>query len=126
MSLMLSFFFSSRRRHTRLQGDWSSDVCSSDLFHEDRHALLVLQVEGDRALVAVQVLEVRAVARPAHRFALDARRRFDLDDVSTEIPELAHAGGPGTNARRTEDAKARRRGGGGDRGAARTRPREQA
>src|ERR1022692_2785163 len=25
-----SFFFSSRRRHTRLQGDWSSDVCSSD------------------------------------------------------------------------------------------------
>src|SRR5256885_13290168 len=28
---MLIFFFSSRRRHTRLQGDWSSDVCSSDL-----------------------------------------------------------------------------------------------
>src|SRR5256885_11880337 len=25
------FFFSSRRRHTILQGDWSSDVCSSDL-----------------------------------------------------------------------------------------------
>src|SRR5256885_8913937 len=29
--LFLFFFFSSRRRHTRLQGDWSSDVCSSDL-----------------------------------------------------------------------------------------------
>src|SRR5205807_6868103 len=28
------FFFSSRRRHTRLQGDWSSDVCSSDLYIE--------------------------------------------------------------------------------------------
>src|SRR5256885_10708041 len=28
---VLFFFFSSRRRHTRLQGDWSSDVCSSDL-----------------------------------------------------------------------------------------------
>src|SRR5205807_2925923 len=28
------FFFSSRRRHTRLQGDWSSDVCSSDLLTE--------------------------------------------------------------------------------------------
>src|SRR6266571_715807 len=26
-----SFFFSSRRRHTRLTCDWSSDVCSSDL-----------------------------------------------------------------------------------------------
>src|SRR5256885_12722326 len=29
--LTFVFFFSSRRRHTRLQGDWSSDVCSSDL-----------------------------------------------------------------------------------------------
>src|ERR1039457_1978430 len=28
-SLGGSIFFSSRRRHTRLQGDWSSDVCSS-------------------------------------------------------------------------------------------------
>src|SRR5438876_2358024 len=27
----LVFFFSSRRRHTRWTGDWSSDVCSSDL-----------------------------------------------------------------------------------------------
>src|SRR5690348_18354415 len=33
------FFFSSRRRHTRWTGDWSSDVCSSDLCcwrHEKR------------------------------------------------------------------------------------------
>src|SRR5438876_2910783 len=28
---MRFFFFSSRRRHTRWTGDWSSDVCSSDL-----------------------------------------------------------------------------------------------
>src|SRR5438477_12949055 len=28
---MCFFFFSSRRRHTRLTCDWSSDVCSSDL-----------------------------------------------------------------------------------------------
>src|SRR5438046_7659406 len=34
MSIML-FFFSSRRRHTRLVSDWSSDVCSSDLEHAD-------------------------------------------------------------------------------------------
>src|SRR5256885_9921032 len=39
-------FFSSRRRHTRLQGDWSSDVCSSDLvvaleLAQDLHQLLV-------------------------------------------------------------------------------------
>src|SRR5256885_9164732 len=29
--ISMRFFFSSRRLHTRLQGDWSSDVCSSDL-----------------------------------------------------------------------------------------------
>src|SRR5438094_7630993 len=30
-SFRFFFFFSSRRRHTRSYGDWSSDVCSSDL-----------------------------------------------------------------------------------------------
>src|SRR5256885_3478300 len=38
------FFFSSRRRHTRLQGDWSSDVCSSDL----RTNTLTLKLDGDK------------------------------------------------------------------------------
>src|SRR5256886_12303921 len=28
---IFGFFFSSRRRHTRFDCDWSSDVCSSDL-----------------------------------------------------------------------------------------------
>src|SRR5438477_6533855 len=31
VSREMLFFFSSRRRHTRLTCDWSSDVCSSDL-----------------------------------------------------------------------------------------------
>src|SRR3989337_25030 len=31
-ALLLFFFFSSRRRHTRCYRDWSSDVCSSDLW----------------------------------------------------------------------------------------------
>src|SRR5690625_6599502 len=31
MCLGITFFFSSRRRHTRWPRDWSSDVCSSDL-----------------------------------------------------------------------------------------------
>src|SRR5690606_39734226 len=44
----LSFFFSSRRRHTRFSRDWSSDVCSSDLdgeaalFGQQKEALLML------------------------------------------------------------------------------------
>src|SRR5207253_5053356 len=29
---LVFFFFSSRRRHTRWPRDWSSDVCSSDLY----------------------------------------------------------------------------------------------
>src|SRR5256885_2911115 len=50
--LELFFFFSSRRRHTRLQGDWSSDVCSSDLgflrgCHRDLAALGKHPVESE-------------------------------------------------------------------------------
>src|SRR2546427_10637491 len=33
------FFFSSRRRHTRFDCDWSSDVCSSDLIDDRIQAL---------------------------------------------------------------------------------------
>src|SRR5437899_6517291 len=33
--LPVVFFFSSRRRHTRCLSDWSSDVCSSDLYSGD-------------------------------------------------------------------------------------------
>src|SRR5207248_4435353 len=35
LAIQVSFFFSSRRRHTRSYGDWSSDVCSSDLDEKD-------------------------------------------------------------------------------------------
>src|SRR5690348_5575605 len=39
------FFFSSRRRHTRWTGDWSSDVCSSDLvLPEDHHLQIAIEV----------------------------------------------------------------------------------
>src|SRR2546430_3823475 len=34
MPLFVFFFFSSRRRHTRFDCDWSSDVCSSDLLRK--------------------------------------------------------------------------------------------
>src|SRR2546427_11455521 len=40
------FFFSSRRRHTRFDCDWSSDVCSSDLAQQGLSAgplLIVLE-----------------------------------------------------------------------------------
>src|SRR5256886_11021854 len=43
------FFFSSRRRHTRFDCDWSSDVCSSDLAADDvvRMTRYVLLVPGE-------------------------------------------------------------------------------
>src|SRR2546430_8145975 len=45
------FFFSSRRRHTRFDCDWSSDVCSSDLEpdenkNRERHRKLGAMIEN--------------------------------------------------------------------------------
>src|SRR5437762_4660924 len=53
------FFFSSRRRHTRYIGDWSSDVCSSDLLVAD----LVRRV--DPARFDSHVLALRFLGRNA-------------------------------------------------------------
>src|SRR5919106_2577510 len=60
----MCLFFSSRRRHTRLQGDWSSDVCSSDLtevhLHQEgpvagelQYLMIVLPVSGNPHVVVV-------------------------------------------------------------------------
>src|SRR2546427_5868852 len=43
------FFFSSRRRHTRFDCDWSSDVCSSDLFRSVSSLLLLKSDEAYEA-----------------------------------------------------------------------------
>src|ERR1039457_7476251 len=40
------FFFSSRRRHTILQGDWSSDVCSSDLMRKSSPVFCIRTARG--------------------------------------------------------------------------------
>src|SRR3989454_6659623 len=45
------FFFSSRRRHTRLQGDWSSDVCSSDLLTQATAARLSQESAAARDMI---------------------------------------------------------------------------
>src|SRR4051812_22177987 len=64
--LFCFFFFSSRRRHTRLTCDWSSDVCSSDL----QRALdprRVLRHSGERHGVLQLVLELLGHRRVALR-----------------------------------------------------------
>src|SRR3712207_8902085 len=49
--MILGFFFSSRRRHTRYWRDWSSDVCSSDLTAPtSKGKLISLATETDRTL----------------------------------------------------------------------------
>src|SRR5215210_4406738 len=54
----LFFFFSSRRRHTRYIGDWSSDVCSSDLALASRTAASVVHVVFVAALAAIVAIQV--------------------------------------------------------------------
>src|SRR5437762_9973158 len=49
------FFFSSRRRHTRYIGDWSSDVCSSDL---SRDSVIVLP-EGAQLQLRARAVDAR-------------------------------------------------------------------
>src|SRR5256885_7754594 len=80
------FFFSSRRRHTRLQGDWSSDVCSSDLLdtdqqHPDAHAgfqrnrVVGIRLAGEARERRARVREgVHAYAEPGHTVAARDRK----------------------------------------------------
>src|SRR5256885_5829527 len=71
------FFFSSRRRHTRLQGDWSSDVCSSDLYP------LYMTFFSTPEKLEIGVPFVTAGDKPTRREALAYYRRvaehFELD-----------------------------------------------
>src|SRR6266487_6001104 len=57
------FFFSSRRRHTRWTGDWSSDVCSSDLWLEETKATSsqVTKYPSGKYLVVRDMAEAREV-----------------------------------------------------------------
>src|SRR5574337_1083465 len=67
------FFFSSRRRHTSLSGDWSSDVCSSDLAqrgadHPRLHNYSPVQGEP----VLLDAIQARLLERHGERVERDA------------------------------------------------------
>src|SRR3989454_8588317 len=89
------FFFSSRRRHTRLQGDWSSDVCSSDLTGQ-----LAKTDRLDAGILALFAERVRPTPRPLPDGAaqlLDAvltRRRQLLEMLTAEKNRLGFAPKP--------------------------------
>src|SRR2546426_7021509 len=65
------FFFSSRRRHTRLQGDWSSDVCSSDLARLDALERPEVGPETTDGVLRVKLDEINELiaAHPARAHA---------------------------------------------------------
>src|SRR5205807_4847816 len=61
----LYFFFSSRRRHTRLQGDWSSDVCSSDLADVQTSSDEAKKVLEESSAIASQQMKERFPELPS-------------------------------------------------------------
>src|SRR5437867_6933779 len=63
------FFFSSRRRHTRSYGDWSSDVCSSDLMLVTSEIVRSqADVEQGRLVTSIATVQYLAWAIPAIGF----------------------------------------------------------
>src|SRR6266850_4395934 len=77
------FFFSSRRRHTRLQGDWSSDVCSSDLAEIERQTVALA-----RALDVVGLMNVQFAVKDGEVYVLEVNPR-----ASRTVPFVAKATG---------------------------------
>ena len=80
-------------------GDAGAHVLDDDVRllrepHQDFAALIGFQVQRDGALVAMQVLEVRAIASPDQFAGFTVfRRRLDPDHVGAPIGQRAHAGG---------------------------------
>src|SRR5689334_22764526 len=60
----ISFFFSSSRRHTRWNCDWSSDVCSSDLKTVAAGANPMAVKRGIEFAVAAVTAEIKSLAKP--------------------------------------------------------------
>src|SRR5262245_64316077 len=56
-----SFFFSSRRRHTRCLSDWSSDVCSSDLDQCETEREQAQRVNADAPRLLAEACRGRAL-----------------------------------------------------------------
>src|SRR5688572_31271074 len=80
------FFFSSRRRHTRFDCDWSSDVCSSDLHRcsqqELPEAICREQVPIAERIDAYIVTEIET--KPVAPFAASVEGRSEERRVGKE------------------------------------------
>src|SRR5438034_6563776 len=81
---LLFFFFSSRRRHTRSLCDWSSDVCSSDLYPSSRWPLLSLPRFGLVIFPFFLALAALTAGRPRLQTAVAASSAVFLGIRSEE------------------------------------------
>src|SRR5262249_56613630 len=79
VSSLCSFLFASRRRHTRLVSDWSSDVCSSDLWGRSG------SWPRDHALPAALKLAALALAEEEGRDPLARPSRLALIEAALMI-----------------------------------------
>ena len=78
--------------------------------HQDLAAFVGLQVQRDRALVAMQVLEVRAVAPSDQLVGVGiGGRRLDPDHVGAPIRQRADAGRAGARQRQVDHLEPRQR-----------------
>src|SRR5438309_8718216 len=68
------FFFSSRRRHTRWNCDWSSDVCSSDLSGPSAEQRTRARLFAQRRLIDVLDPADLSAEKLAQRLVEDLRR----------------------------------------------------
>src|SRR4051794_41979452 len=74
------FFFSSRRRHTRWTGDWSSDVCSSDLDLDAGIEVFGVLADDDQVDVVEAGAHTRVRLAGAHlRVQVEALAQGDVD-----------------------------------------------
>src|SRR5690348_17588322 len=82
------FFFSSRRRHTRWTGDWSSDVCSSDLEALDLLVVASPREEqlDDDALIELHVEGFELQRRRARKDGRSEERRVGKECRSRWSP----------------------------------------
>src|SRR5205085_5719848 len=71
----LFFFFSSRRRHTRFDCDWSSDVCSSDLGCE-LGVVVVKHIECGLLGVPSPFLRSKQIRSEERRVGKECRSRW--------------------------------------------------
>src|SRR5207249_5070906 len=86
IGITYTFFFSSRRRHTRSKRDWSSDVCSSDLVHECQQL-----AHGDQVAHLRNVAHHHLVAcqqRRSHQWQCGILRPADGHRSPQRLPPL--------------------------------------